>query len=100
MQDDPSMPPMGPPPRGDRLIALFLFGVVLLNPPLLEVFGAGHTVFGWPLLAVYLFAVWALLIVFLAIYVEVYLARRTGKSGRGEGDGRPRRGGGDGPGRR
>jgi len=99
MHDDDDTPPMGPPPRGDRLIALFLFGIVALNPPLLEVFGFGHTIFGWPLLAVYIFTVWCLLILFLAIYVEGYLARRT-KTSRGDVDKRSRRGGWDASGRR
>jgi hypothetical protein len=53
----------------DRLIGLFVLGVVLLNPPILSLFG-GATVFGWPLLYVYLFAVWAGLIATVAVVVE------------------------------
>lgn len=53
----------------DRLIGLFVLGVVLFNPPILSLFG-GATVLGWPLLYVYLFAVWAGLIAAVAAIVE------------------------------
>ena len=53
----------------DRLVGLFVVGVVLFNPPILGLFG-GLTVFGWPLLYVYLFAVWAALIAATAVVVE------------------------------
>ena len=46
--------------RRDRLIGLFIAGVVLLNPPILNLFGG--TLAGWPVLYLYLFLVWALLI--------------------------------------
>ena len=50
--------------RRDRLIGLFIAGVVLLNPPILNLFGG--MIFGWPALYVYLFAAWGLLIGALA----------------------------------
>lgn len=50
--------------RRDRLVGLFIAGVVLLNPPILNLIGG--TVFGWPALYVYLFAAWGLLIAGLA----------------------------------
>ena len=46
------------PPRGDRLIALFLLALVLFNPPLLQAFGAPGFLFGWPALLLYIFGVW------------------------------------------
>jgi hypothetical protein len=57
---------------GDRLIAIFLMGAVLLHPLLIGVFdaGAGRTVFGVPLLFVYLFALWAVLIVGLRLALQ------------------------------
>jgi hypothetical protein len=55
--------------RRDRLIGLFVAGVVLLNPPVLDLFGGGF-VFGVPSLYVYFFAVWALLILGLALVLE------------------------------
>ena len=57
-------------PRTDRLVALFLMAAVAFNPPLLRVFGAGDTVFGWPLLYVYMFAVWGGVIVLSALHLE------------------------------
>ncbi|HEX7007069.1 MAG TPA: hypothetical protein VF274_08020 [Alphaproteobacteria bacterium] len=55
--------------RRDRLISLFVLGLLLFNPPLLDLFSGG-TVFGWPLLFVYLFAAWALVIAAAAAVVE------------------------------
>lgn len=55
---------------GDRLIALFLLGVLAISPPLLAIFRAEEMVFGIPLLFFYLFAVWGALIVLLALAVE------------------------------
>jgi hypothetical protein len=46
--------------RRDRLVGLFIAGVVLLDPPILNL--VGGIVFGWPSLYVYLFAAWGLLI--------------------------------------
>jgi hypothetical protein len=54
--------------RRDRLVGLFVGGAILLNPPILNLFGG--TVFGWPLLYLYLFVVWGLLIVGVALVVE------------------------------
>lgn len=60
----------------DRVAALFLFGVIVFNPPLLRVFGVGATVFGWPLLYVYILGVWGAVIVMLALHLE-----RDGRGG-------------------
>jgi hypothetical protein len=46
--------------RRDRLLGLFLAGVVLFNPPVLNLFGG--TIFGWPVLYLYLYGAWAVLI--------------------------------------
>lgn len=55
-------------------IALYLLGVVLFSPLLLSVFDvAGARVAGVPLLFVYLFAAWAVLIALTA-----WLSRRIG----------------------
>jgi len=54
--------------RRDRLIGLFVLGLVLFNPPILNL--VGGTIFGWPALFVYLFAAWALLIVGIAFVAE------------------------------
>ncbi len=54
----------------ERLVALFLLGVLLLNPPLLTIFDEPVLVAGVPALYLYLFAAWALLIVLLALVAE------------------------------
>ncbi|CAH1748601.1 conserved protein of unknown function [Thauera humireducens] len=55
---------------GQRLVAVFIAGVLLLNFPLLALFDGPSTLFGWPLLHVYLFGVWSALIVLVAWIVE------------------------------
>jgi TRAP-type C4-dicarboxylate transport system permease small subunit len=55
---------------GQRLIALFLLGWLLFNYPLLALFNDATPLFGIPLIYVYLFAAWALLIVLMAFIVE------------------------------
>lgn len=57
---------MEPESKGERMTALFLLGLLALSPPLLAIFAVETLVFGIPLLYVYLFAVWGLLIFFLA----------------------------------
>ena len=56
--------------RRERLIGLFVFGLVLLNPPILLLFGRGQLLFGLPLLYLYLFAVWGALIAAVAAIAE------------------------------
>jgi hypothetical protein len=68
MIPSPITPP--PQPRNDRLIALFLLGVVLFTPPLLRVFGVPVTVFGCPLLFIYIFLAWAIVVALTALDVE------------------------------
>jgi len=54
----------------ERLVALFLLAVLLLNPPLLLIFDSPSSVAAIPSLYVYLFAVWAVLIGLLALITE------------------------------
>ena len=56
--------------RGQRLAALFLLGNLLFNYPLLSLFNQTGLVLGIPMLYVYVFAAWALLIALLAIVIE------------------------------
>lgn len=58
----------------ESLIALFALGALLINYPLVHLFGGDRLVFGIPLLYLYLFVCWAAIIVIIAIIVE----RRTG----------------------
>lgn len=62
--------------RRDRLIGLFLLALVLLNPPIIWLFDRGDTVFGLPLLYVYLFATWLAVIATVAWIAEGRAIRR------------------------
>jgi hypothetical protein len=54
----------------ERLVALFLLGVLLFTPPFLGIFNVPDRVFGLPSLYLYLFAAWTLLIVLVTIVIE------------------------------
>ncbi|MGN6585202.1 MAG: hypothetical protein ACTHJV_16015 [Rhizobiaceae bacterium] len=54
--------------RRDRMVGLFAAGVLLFNPPILNL--VGGTIFGWPALYLYLFGVWTALIVAAAFILE------------------------------
>lgn len=61
-----------------RFVALFLLGVVMFTPLLIRVFDApGSSVFGIPVLFVYLFASWSLLIA-LAAWLSAKIANGGG----------------------
>jgi len=57
---------------GERLVALFLLGMVLFNPLVVGIFdlGAGSHLFGIPTLYLYLFVSWAVLIGLIAVVAE------------------------------
>ena len=59
-----------PSVKGQRLVALFLLGLLLFNYPLLDLFAGPGQIFGIPILYVYVFSVWALLLALMAIVVE------------------------------
>ena len=61
---------MGSSLKGQRLVALFLLGCLLLNYPLASLFTGWAVIFGVPLLYSYIFFAWALLIVCMAMVVE------------------------------
>jgi hypothetical protein len=61
---------MGSSLKGQRLVALFLLGCLLLNYPLFALFSGSATIFGVPVLFAYVFFVWALLIALMAVVVE------------------------------
>ncbi len=56
--------------RGQRLICVFLLGVVLFNFPILALFNVTETIFGIPVLFAYLFFAWALLILLIYVAIE------------------------------
>ncbi|HQY28126.1 MAG TPA: hypothetical protein PK787_04985 [Burkholderiaceae bacterium] len=55
---------------GQRLVAVFLLGCVLFNYPVLSLFNTPAAIFGIPLLYVYVFGAWGLLIGLLALVIE------------------------------
>lgn len=55
---------------GQRLVAVFIAGLLLLNYPLLSLFDRPLTAFGLPALHLYLFSVWAGLVLIVALIVE------------------------------
>jgi hypothetical protein len=56
--------------KGQQLIALFLVGCLFFNYPLLALFSQDGLVAGIPLLYVYIFITWAVLIGLLATIIE------------------------------
>ena len=54
----------------ERMIFLFLMAVLVLNPPFLTIFDIPRTLLGVPVLYIYLFACWAVLIALAAIAIE------------------------------
>jgi hypothetical protein len=56
---------------GDRLVGVFLLGLLLFMPPLIGAFDVRGLLVGIPLLYLYLYFAWALLIVFVALIVEL-----------------------------
>ncbi|MDB5812591.1 MAG: hypothetical protein JWN94_4713 [Betaproteobacteria bacterium] len=56
--------------NGQRLIAVFLLGCLLLNYPLLALFNIEYRLLGIPVLYVYTFVAWAVLIALTAAIVE------------------------------
>jgi predicted permease len=56
--------------KGQRLIALFMLGCLVFNYPVLALFNRPGTAFGIPVLYVFIFAAWILLIAMMALVVE------------------------------
>ncbi|MFC7331913.1 hypothetical protein [Rhodocista pekingensis] len=63
-------PPREEKPRLARMAALFGFGLLAFNPPLLTAFDKPTTVFGLSVLLVWIFGAWSLLILLVALAVE------------------------------
>jgi len=55
---------------GQRLVAVFMLGWVLLNWPILPLFSRAGTVGGVPLLYAWIFSAWVLLIALMGWVVE------------------------------
>jgi hypothetical protein len=55
---------------GQRLVAVFLLGCVLLNYPILFLFNRPSAILGIPLLYLYIFGAWSFLIALMAYVIE------------------------------
>ena len=53
-----------------RLVAVFVFGCLLLSYPMLALFDRTDLIGGIPMLYAYVFVVWAALIALLALIIE------------------------------
>jgi hypothetical protein len=56
--------------KGQRFVALCMFGVLLFNYPILALFNVSGTLFGVPALYAYMFIAWAALIALMAWIAE------------------------------
>jgi hypothetical protein len=54
----------------ERLLAIFLLGALLFSPVFIRLFGSGGSIFGLPLLYVYVFAAWGGIIGLVALVSE------------------------------
>jgi hypothetical protein len=72
--------------RSERLIALFLFGAVAFSPLVLRVFDSDppSTLFGIPVLVLFVFAAWAVLVGLMALVVERHSSSRGDDGGAAE----------------
>lgn len=74
--------------RGERLVALFFLAWFAFHPPILNLFAINATLFGWPVLYLYILSAWAAVIALVALIAtredETPTAERSG-------DGRPER---------
>ncbi len=61
---------IGPTLKGQRLVALFLFGCLLFNFPLLSLFAGSGRIWGIPLIYFYVFIAWAMIIGLMALIIE------------------------------
>ena len=60
----------------ERLVFLFIVGLVCLQYPILSLVNLKKTIVGIPILYLYLFVVWALFIVLLIILMELKQKRK------------------------
>ena len=56
--------------KEQRLIALFVFGCLLFNYPVLSLFNVPAAALGVPVLYLYIFAAWAILVALMALAAE------------------------------
>jgi hypothetical protein len=71
----------GPKRKGERLVSLLIVGIMLLNFPLLSVFSKKYLLAGFPVLFLYLFAVWGLIIGAMVLILRDRPGRSPGPAG-------------------
>jgi hypothetical protein len=65
----------------DQIIVLFLMGTLALNYPLLSVVNRQHLFWGIPLLYLYIFLVWLVIIALMAFIAERSSFRNDDRTG-------------------
>ncbi len=55
----------------ERLVVLFLFGIMVLSPPFMFIFDRPAQIAGIPVLYLYLFVIWAVIITLIAFAIEL-----------------------------
>ena len=78
--DDEGQPPK-PKRKGERLISLLIVGIILLNFPLLSVFNKTYLLLGFPVLFLYLFSIWGLIIGAMVLVLRDRPGRSSGPAG-------------------
>jgi hypothetical protein len=63
--------------RNERIVVLAIVGMLALNYPWLSLFSRSVLVFGIPLLYLYLFGLWALLILLAGLIIESEKEEKT-----------------------
>lgn len=72
----------------ERLVGAVFVSALLLNPPILGLFGVEETLLGIPVLYLYVFAAWAAVILLIALGARrISRAVRAGRAGPGGGAG-------------
>lgn len=56
--------------QNERLVVILIIGVIALNYPLIFLFSKVRLLFGIPILYLYIFTIWSLLIVCIALILE------------------------------
>ena len=57
---------------GKRLVGLFLLGFVLFNYPVISLFNLNKFWFGIPILYLYVFGVWLILVLLIVLITKTY----------------------------
>jgi len=66
---------------GERLVALFLLGLLIFNPPLLSIFAVDQFIAGVPVLYIYLFTTWSCLLGLVGVAARGQSVRTTAVNG-------------------